>query len=265
MAEEPQTWHYGLVARWWAEYKTDGPEIAYFQSVIERYGQPAIDVACGTGRLLVPYLRAGLDVDGCDVSPDMLALCRERAEREGLSPRLYPQAMHELDLPRLYKTIFLCGAFGLGGDRTLAQKGLRRFYDCLEPGGVLAFDHYLPYGDAGQWQYWVPENRNRLPEAWPPSWERRPMSDGSELELRSRLLAFDPLEQVGTRQVHAVQWRDGVRVAEEEYTLKGSDYFRNEILMMLERARFRDIAVYGAWTDVAATADDTIVVFIAKK
>jgi SAM-dependent methyltransferase len=78
----PATWHYGLVAKWWAEFSEDGPEIAYFQKHVER-GQPALDVACGTGRLLIPYLRAGLDVDGCD---------------------LFVQPMHELDPPRTYKT-----------------------------------------------------------------------------------------------------------------------------------------------------------------
>ena len=36
MTGEPQTWHYGLVAQWWAEFNIDGPEIAYFQKVIER-------------------------------------------------------------------------------------------------------------------------------------------------------------------------------------------------------------------------------------
>ena len=50
MTDEAQTWHYGLVARWWAELNTDGPEIAYFKGLIERYGQPALEVACGTGR-----------------------------------------------------------------------------------------------------------------------------------------------------------------------------------------------------------------------
>ena len=85
----PQTWHYGLVAKWWAEFNEGGPEIEYFRRFIEDDGQPALDVACGTGRLLLPYLHAGLDVDGCDVSEDMIALCRERAEREGLSPTLF--------------------------------------------------------------------------------------------------------------------------------------------------------------------------------
>jgi SAM-dependent methyltransferase len=98
MPDTPKTWHYGLVARWWAEFNEDGREIGYFQKYVER-GQPALDVACGTGRLLIPYLRAGLDVDGCDVSPDMIALCREKAEREGLSSTLFVQPMHELNPP----------------------------------------------------------------------------------------------------------------------------------------------------------------------
>src|SRR3954471_4387091 len=114
---EPQTWHYGLVAKWWSEFNVDGPEVPYFQAIIERFGQPALDVACGTGRLLLPYLRAGLDVDGCDISEDMLALCREAAAREGLSPTLYAQAMYELDLPRRYRTIVVCGGLGLGSSR----------------------------------------------------------------------------------------------------------------------------------------------------
>jgi hypothetical protein len=49
MAPTPQTWHHGLVAKWRAEFNRDGPEIPYFQRHVER-GQPALDVACGTGR-----------------------------------------------------------------------------------------------------------------------------------------------------------------------------------------------------------------------
>jgi len=40
--EQPQTWHYGLVARWWAEFNTDGPEIEYFRTFVEA-GQPALE------------------------------------------------------------------------------------------------------------------------------------------------------------------------------------------------------------------------------
>lgn len=64
MDDPPQTWHYGLMARWWAEFNTDGPEIDFFKGLIMRFGEPALDVGCGTGRLLIPFLRGGLDVDG---------------------------------------------------------------------------------------------------------------------------------------------------------------------------------------------------------
>ena len=89
------TWHHGLVADWWAEFNTAGPELDYFGRFVET-GQPALDAGCGAGRLLLPWLRAGYDVDGCDVSADMVARCRGLADREGLAPNLWVQALHEL-------------------------------------------------------------------------------------------------------------------------------------------------------------------------
>jgi hypothetical protein len=42
-------------------------------------------------------------------------------------------------------------------------------------------------------------------------------------------------------------------------------YFRNELLMMLEQAGFSDITVNGGYTDTSATAEHTMLVFIARK
>ena len=95
--KRPQIWHYGLVAQSWANAVSEAP---YFKKLIETSGQPALDLGCGSGRLLLHLLQAGLDADGCDYSEDMLAVCRKQAAQKGLSPRLYAQAMHELDLPR---------------------------------------------------------------------------------------------------------------------------------------------------------------------
>src|SRR6476469_1645689 len=153
---EPQTWHHGLVADYWAQFNDDfrPHEIPYFRRFIEDDGQPALDVGCGSGRLLIPYLRAGLDVDGCDVSADMIELCRERAAREGVSPTLLVQPMHELDPPRRYRTIYVCGGFGLGSDRDRDAQALARFYECLEPGGTLVLDNENPYTSGLPWKYW---------------------------------------------------------------------------------------------------------------
>ncbi len=71
---ESGTWHYGLIARWWAEFNSATPEeLAYFRAAIRRFGEPAHDLGCGTGRILMPLLAEGFDVDGSDVSADMIA------------------------------------------------------------------------------------------------------------------------------------------------------------------------------------------------
>ena len=204
MNEPVQTWHYGLMARHWAENNTTGPEIAYFQQQIEQYGQPALDAGCGTGRLLIPFLRAGLDVDGCDISGDMLAYCRQSAEREGFSPKLYQQALHELDLPRHYQTIVACGVIGVGVSRQQDFMALQRFYDHLLPGGMLILDGLPAYAEADLWPLWRKDARSHLPEPWPAEIGKVP-ADGREYELHYRLVAVDPLAQrTSRRDAHAL-------------------------------------------------------------
>lgn len=270
MKVQPQTWHYGIVAQHWAEfenYSEDAPEIAFYQKYIEQEGQPALDVACGTGRLLLPYLRAGLDVDGCDISPDMLALCRKKAEREGFAPKLYPVAMHELDLSRAYRTIFVCGSFGIGSTRRQDALALQRFFQHLEPGGVLLLDVQMPYGEKGSWSWkdWLKENRQKLdPDFWTdPEHERA--SDGSEYRTRSRLADLDPLEQVLTLQIRIERWQNGQLLAEEERTLTSNIYFKHELLLMLQQAGFADVRVQGDFTEAEATPDHGVLVFVARK
>jgi SAM-dependent methyltransferase len=265
--QDPQTWHYGLIARYWAEFNDDfrSHEIPYFQRRIEEGGGPALDVGCGTGRLLVPYLRAGLDVDGCDVSADMVALCREKAERERLTPRLWVQPMHELDPPRRYRTIYVCGAFGLGSTRAQDCASLRRFYEALERDGTLFLDIEVPYADEPVWKYWPQEARAGLPqEARPPS-RRQRASDGTEYALSARIVELDPLEQRLRYEMHAERWRNDELVEEERRKLHINLYFKNELELLLERAGFDDIVVEGDHNGAAATPDDAFVTFAATR
>jgi len=203
----PQIWHYGLVARDWAEFGTEGgKEALYFQHLIETSGQPALDLGCGTGRLLLPLLKAGLVVDGCDFSRDMLAQCEMRAKSEGFSPRLYAQAMHELDLPRRYRAIFACGVIGLGGEKQLTMQAMQRCFEHLRPGGTFAFDYTPRWNDPPAWLSRLPEGRQALPQEWPSSGDRKLLPDGTELEIATRTVAMDPLEDVATRQIRSLQF-----------------------------------------------------------
>jgi SAM-dependent methyltransferase len=263
---QPQVWHHGLIAREWGEFATDGgKEAAYFRGLIEASGQPALDLGCGSGRLLLPYLQAGLEVDGCDTSKDMLAQCEERAKREGLSPRLYQRAMHELDLPQRYRIIFACGVIGLGGERQLTMQGLRRCYEHLRPGGTFAFDHSPRWNDPPAYLSRLPENRHALPDEWPASSERKLLADGTELEIAARTVAVDPLAESQIRQLRARLWRNGELLEEQVHTMGYEEYGINELRLMLKLAGFDDIRIFGDYSDEPATADHEALVFVARK
>ena len=263
-AVEPGSWHHGVVARWWALFRDSGPEIEYFRRFVE-HGQPALDVACGTGRLLVPYVADGLDVDGVDASPDMVDLCREAAAAAGAAPTLSCQAMHDLDLPRRYRTVYVCGGLGLGSTREQDEEALRRLHDHLEPGGRLVLDNEVPYSGASTWSHWPPGTREDLPQPEQPPTDRRRAPDGDEYALRTRLLALDPLGQQEVHEIHARQWRDGALVAEERHRLTVNLYFRGELVMMLERAGFSDVQVRGEYNDLEPTPDDHFLVYVATR
>jgi SAM-dependent methyltransferase len=260
----PRTWHYGLVADWWAEFNSDGPEIDYFGAFVQA-GQPALDAGCGTGRLLLPWLRAGWDVDGCDVSVDMIARCGDAARREGLDPTLFVQPLHELNPPRRYATIVACGVLGLGSTRVQDQEALRRFHQSLEPGGTLLLDNEAPYAKAKRWPLWTREGQMGLPERWPQPGERDRAKDGAEYELRARATGFDPLDQTLALEIRADKWAGGEHVAGEEHAITIRMYFRDELLLMLERAGFSEIDVRGDYTSEEPTADNDFLVYVARR
>lgn len=263
--DEPQVWHYGLMAERWAEFNNEAREVPFLLQVIRRFGQPVLDVTCGTGRLQLPLLQAGVDVDGCDISADMLAHCALKADRAGFHPNLYQQAMDALELPRRYRTVYLCDAFGLAGSRARDLETLRRCYAALEDSGALVVNIQAEYTSRDSWEWWLSAGGPTAPEPWPEEGHQQVAADGTVYVDRFRIVEADPLEQSYTRQVRLEKWRDGQQLAAEEYTLRGGMYLKNEMLLMLQVAGFREITLSGDYTDRPAAAADGELVFLAVR
>jgi ubiquinone/menaquinone biosynthesis C-methylase UbiE len=151
IAEPPAYEYYGLMAEAWDLLRGDTScweDRPFYLELIRRHGEPALDGGCGTGRLLLDYLAEGIEIEGVDVSPDMLALCRSRALALGLEPTLYEQAVEDLDLPRRYRTIIVpSSSIQLIIDPPTAARAVRRLAAHLEPGGALVMPFMTLEGD----------------------------------------------------------------------------------------------------------------------
>ncbi len=134
--------YYGLMAATWDLLRGDTsnwPDRAYFRDLIRMCGTPALIVGSGTGRLLLDYLEFGLDVEGVDCSPEMLAVCHKKATALGLTPTVYTQDVQTLNLPQRYNTIVVPSQnFQLLTQRDDALEAMRKLYAHLQPGGTLA-------------------------------------------------------------------------------------------------------------------------------
>jgi SAM-dependent methyltransferase len=57
-------------------------DVTFFVEAAQAAGGPVLEVGCGTGRVLIPTARAGVDIFGLDASPHMLAVCRDKLRQE---------------------------------------------------------------------------------------------------------------------------------------------------------------------------------------
>ena len=101
-------------------------DVQLFVALARRFGSPALELACGTGRLLAPLAAAGLDCTGVDSSRAMLARASARLTRQGVRFVLVQQPIEQLRLGGRYRTILLAlDSLGLLLDRASQVGALR--------------------------------------------------------------------------------------------------------------------------------------------
>ena len=106
---------------------------------------PVLEIACGTGRILLPCLQAGIDIEGLDLYEPMLKTLRAKGAALGLSPRLHQADMSDFSLPRRYALIMIPFNAYIHNMTQETQIGcLRLCREHLLPGGNLTFDTFFP-------------------------------------------------------------------------------------------------------------------------
>jgi SAM-dependent methyltransferase len=134
---------YDLVYSW---YTADLP---FYVERARQAGGPVLEAACGTGRVLIPTLEAGVDIDGFDLAPAMIEHLRAKAAAKGLAPRVAVGDMREFTMPRRYALVTIPFRAFMHLHTSAEQiAALRCLREHLEPRGALVFNLFYP-----RWEY----------------------------------------------------------------------------------------------------------------
>lgn len=249
----------GLMARAWDPLRgdtSDWPDRALFRVLIDEMGQPVLDVGCGTGRLLLDFLEDGVDIDGIEISADMLALLRAKAAMAGLSVegRIHQGPMESMDLPRRYRLVLVpSSSFQLLVDPVAATEAMRRFRAHLEPGGTLV----MPWIDLAHDH---PDGADDVFE------DEATLPDGSVIR-RSYRAWYDAATRLESTEDRYQLLRDGRVVAEErkvrDPAVRG--YSRVAIDDLHRAAGFDPPALLSGFTREPARDGERIVTSVARR
>lgn len=151
MSDAPTFPHYhGLIADWYDDWLAAyDDDIRFYTSLFSQVNGRVLELACGTGRILLALKAAGVTVDGLDSAEDMLAVLQRKAEACGYSPlTLYQQPMQSISLTQRYDAAFVSGgSLQLLASPDLAMQALRRIRDYLNDGGFFVTDIFIPWTD----------------------------------------------------------------------------------------------------------------------
>lgn len=247
----------GMIVEYWDLLRGDTSKWSsrpYFLKVIQDSGEPVLDVACGTGRILLDYMQEGIDIDGVDISPEMISKAHEKAARLGLTPNLYVQAMQDLDIPRRYQTIIVPSSSFLHLTNVPdIQKALKCFYEHLKPGGSLAMSLRVmdPNPDEVEWEI--------------DSEATRP-SDGA-LVRRWFRCNYDVENRIQHTEDRYEIIKDGQIIHSESYISSPSLtwYKPSEAEAYLKQAGFSEVHTHSDFRFSPATDEDTSYIVLGKR
>src|SRR5688572_23755792 len=84
-------------------------DISFYVEAAAKSGGPVLELGCGTGRILIPTARSGIEIAGLELSVGMLEACRRRLQAEPPEVRgrvsLQRGDMRDFDLGRSFRLV----------------------------------------------------------------------------------------------------------------------------------------------------------------
>lgn len=82
-------------------------DIPFYINQVKKYGEPVLELACGTGRITIPLAEQGILITGLDITDSMLAQAKKKAADKGLNIEWIKSDCRDFNLNRKFNLIFI--------------------------------------------------------------------------------------------------------------------------------------------------------------
>ena len=218
----------------------------YLQEAKKARG-PVLEAACGTGRIMLPLLEAGVDIDGFDITPKMISVLKKKAKAKGLKPNVWVADMRSFRSKRKYGLIIVPYRSFLHIRTTEDQiKTLKNFKRHLKKGGRLVMNFFYPDFN------FMAKNDGKTSK-------KHPIYIKGKKYYSQEKVSISPIEQFNT-----VQWTLTGQGKTRKYSIDICYIYKKEFDLLLSAAGFRKWKVYGGFKKEKLTKMQQEMVWIIR-
>jgi len=238
------------------QFDASDEELAYWAKHAREANGPALELASGSGRVVVPLLERGIDISGVDNSEAMIERCRAMSEERGVTPTLYNQAVQTLDIGRTFGLVFAnAGFLSMFVRDEEAEATLQSVRRHLEPGGkfICTFEQATE-----KTLKWCAASRS-----WTGNYFRAP--NGALYADRTICKDCSSTPNCWERLLVIEKYADGRLVETEANHRFGRFFLVEEVLRFFESAGYDSLRVVNELTDEPPSKDVTTLAVVARK
>lgn len=207
-------------------------DIEYYSKKLESIKGAIPEVACGTGRVLVPLLESGYPMEGLDHSPEMLEICQYNCDQRNLNTCLHHADMCNFIQSGKYHAIIVpAGSIRNIDGKEATLKALACFRESLISGGLLLIDVIVS-------QFVIQPDPMHY-------WYRDPYLWTTHVVLQEH----DPLVNRTTNFIRYEKWKNGELICTEMHRFCLQHWSLHEFNFLLKEVGFENISITAGYKE----------------
>lgn len=232
----------------------------FYLDFAKKYGKDGvIDIACGTGAVLLYLAEHGIYADGTDLSEAMCRVAGEKAKDKGFNLNIFPANMTEFQSDKKYS----CAIIARSGFMHLLTPELQRaallnIRKNLSDGGMLTINTFDPH------PIFQAQQMNTKDTDY--SFRLEYTNKQGRKEKIYNAISYDPYTQImsGNWKFETLD-DNGVVIEERIRPVKMRQTYRQEMKYLLEITGYEIVNIYGGYNKESAENFASNVIWCVKK